>query len=251
MNVIITETTFQIGGGSTFACPIETPKAVGKPYDPTSKAVIAARELVATERTAREQAVIDLTAAIAVKSGMYESTEAAPGGGTIYYLHDKQTLATSTNIIKLTSEAIALSTDGGQTYPYGFILNGDVVARLIAAEGISADWIDTGALTVTDATNNRILFQADVGTGYVYIDGMRVDDGVVSLGAPDSTKQVVISDNGIELQDSGIVTAKFGNHGALFPGKTEIDTFGYLQLGNYQVCPRSDGGVRVIFLAEY
>jgi hypothetical protein len=248
---LITDVTWNFNGASEFACNIETPKAVGSSYDPSIKALQAARSLIATERTAREQAVINLTQAIAAHSGMFETTEQAQGGGTIYYLHDKPTLAASTNVIKVTSEAIGLSTDGGATYPAGVMINGDVVARLLAAEGVSADWINTGALTVTDATNNRILFQADVGTGYVYIDGMRVDDGVVSLGAPDSTKQVVISDNGIELQDSGIVTAKFGNHGALFPGKTEIDTFGYLQLGNYQICPRADGGVRIIFLAEY
>lgn len=245
---VITEMSFNLSGGSDFSCQVETPRSVGKSYDPAARAVIAARELVASEKSARELSEAALAQAIAAKSGLYETTETAQGGGTIYYLHDKSTLAESTNVIKLTSEALGLSTDGGQTYPVGIMINGDVIARILTADGVNADWIDTGTLVVKD-DNYNILFQADIDTGYVYMDGMRVDDGVVTIGAADSNKKMTISDSGVEIKDHGITTARFSDHGAIFPGNVTLDKCWIL--GNYQVLARSDGGIRIVAYEEY
>lgn len=81
-------------------------------------------------------------------SGLYTTEESLPDGSTITYLHDKKDLNESTNVIKITSDAIGVSTDGGKTYPYGLYINGDLVTRILSAVGIDAKWINTGILNL-------------------------------------------------------------------------------------------------------
>lgn len=100
------------------------------------------------------QAQQELANAIANSSGMYSTDELQPDGSTIHYLHDKPTLAESTNIIKTTSEAIAFSTDGGVTYPYGLMINGAVIASYLSAIGVNADWINAGAMSIGGMSGN-------------------------------------------------------------------------------------------------
>ena len=50
--------------------------------------------------------------------------------------------------MKLTAEAIGFSTDGGATYPYGFTVTGKMVMDIIEANGINADWINTGTINL-------------------------------------------------------------------------------------------------------
>ena len=109
-------------------------------------------------------------------NGMYSTQEVLLDGSTIYYLHDKPTMKESKNVIKLTAEVIGFSIDGGKTYPYGFTITGEMVARLLYTEGINADYINTGALTVKDKSGN-IIFYADMETGTVKISGDNVTIG--------------------------------------------------------------------------
>lgn len=95
-----------------------------------------------------KQASEQMNALLSEASGLYCTPEIQPDGSTIYYLHDKKTFAESKLVMKLTAEAIGFSTDGGETYPYGFTIDGEMVMKTIAAEGINADWIDTGTLNL-------------------------------------------------------------------------------------------------------
>ena len=87
----------------------------------------------------------------------------------ITYIHDKPTVEESKNVIKVTSEAIGISNDGGKTYPYGLFLTGDLITRILYAIGINADYINSGSLTVKDK-NGNITFYADTETGRVTIN---------------------------------------------------------------------------------
>lgn len=87
----------------------------------------------------------------------------------ITYIHDKPTVEESKNVIKVTSEAIGISNDGGKTYPYGLFLTGDLITRILYAIGINADYINSGSLTVKDKDGN-ITFYADTETGRVTIN---------------------------------------------------------------------------------
>lgn len=106
-----------------------------------NKTLQKVREMVAVERTARETAIEQLSKAIAEGSGMFMTGETQEDGSTIYYLHDKGTLAESKNVVKITSDAFGFSTDGGKTYPFGWQITGDMVTRILSAEGVNAEWI--------------------------------------------------------------------------------------------------------------
>lgn len=236
----ITDISFDLDGATSISCGVDTPKTTGRSVDPSARVLARARALIAQERTQREQAVIDLQDALDASAGLYATTETTESGGTIYYLHDKSTLADSQYVIKLTAQALGLSTDGGETYPYGLTIDGQAIINILTATGVNADWIDTGALTVKD-DRGVVIFQADVAGGAVYIDGMSVDDGVVTISASGSTRQLQISDDGVSITDGYMTTAKFSDHGSLFSGATEIDRLtGSLRIGNYAFRPHQD-----------
>lgn len=149
-------------------------------YSFSTEAIVEARRLVKKEQSAREKAVKKLEETLKNSSGLYETSVTQEDGSTITYLHDKPTLAESKNVIKFTAEAIGVSNDGGKTYPYGFFLTGDLIAKILYAHGINADYIDTGALTVRDSDGN-IIFQVDMDTKKVIISGDNVVIGGSSL----------------------------------------------------------------------
>lgn len=97
-------------------------------------------------RSAIREASKKFNEIIGQASGLYCTQEPQPDESVIYYLHDKKTLEESTLVMKLTAEAIGFSSDGGATYPYGFTVSGEMLMKIIAAEGINADWINTGTL---------------------------------------------------------------------------------------------------------
>lgn len=152
------------------------PRSVMSYGSGTAKTEIYIRKLVQAEKTARELAVQNLQKVLSESSGLHETDEAQEDGSTIYYLHDKPTLEESKNVIKLTAEAIGFSTDGGETYPYGFRLTGEMITRILQTEGINADWINAGALTVRDAEGN-IIFSVDMDTKQIIISGDSVQIG--------------------------------------------------------------------------
>lgn len=247
---VITDVSWSLGGPTEIKNGMASPLTAGSQYyDPSIKALVEARRLVSKERTARENAIIELQTALANASGLYETAEQQADGSYIYYLHDKPQLSDSTNIIKLTSDAIGLSTDGGQTYPYGFTLTGDMVTRILSSVGVSADWINTGALVVKD-DDGTVLFSADVGAGTVYIDGVTVDDGVITIGLDSSNMRVVINDDSVQIQQKGVNQATFGSRQALLPQETVIPRLGALQFGNYQIHVLSTGNFEIIFTGQ-
>lgn len=121
------------------------------------------------ERTAREKALEELSQRLAESSGTYTTVETQPDGSNIYYLHNKPQLSDSDIVWKMTAEAWAVSTDGGQHWNGGMTVDGDVIARILTATGINADWINTGTIKAIDKDGN-ITFLVDVTTGRVVIN---------------------------------------------------------------------------------
>ena len=106
---------------------------------------------------------------LANSSGLYITPETQADGSSIYYMHNKPTLKESDIVWKITAEALGISTDGGKTYPFGFQVTGEMVAKLLAVEGVNASWINSGVLKIADRSGNEILY-ADVDTGEVRIN---------------------------------------------------------------------------------
>lgn len=177
----LTDVSCSVNGKTTVKTQADDPiRGQSKFQSESTKAIVEARRLVKKEQSAREKAVKKLEETLKNSSGLYETSVAQEDGSTITYLHDKPTLAESKNVIKFTAEAIGVSNDGGKTYPYGFFLTGDLIAKILYAHGINADYIDTGALTVRDSDEN-IIFQVDMDTKKVIISGDNVVIGGSSL----------------------------------------------------------------------
>ena len=165
----ITSTNFTVGNTQTLSCGAKSPtRNSASRYSAATQAYANSKKLVEKEKTERELAIEALDNALSNASGMYTTEERQSDGSVITYLHDKPTLEESQNVIVITAEAIGISNDGGETYPYGLFLTGDLIARLLYVVGINADYINSGAITVAD-NDGEITFFADTETGRVDI----------------------------------------------------------------------------------
>lgn len=177
----LTDVSCSVNGKTTVKTQADDPiRGMSKFVSDGAKAIVEARRLVKKERSAREEAVKMLEDTLKESSGLYETSVTQEDGSTITYLHDKPTLAESKNVIKFTAEAIGVSNDGGKTYPFGFQLTGTMITKLLYAEGINADFINAGALTIKDGQGN-IIFSVNMDTNSVYINPEYLMIGDVSL----------------------------------------------------------------------
>lgn len=173
----LTDVSGNVGGLTTVKTQADDPiRGSSDFYGNSTKAIVAARQMVQKETSAREEAIKRLAETLSSSSGLYMTQEPQQDGSIIYYMHNKATVAESNIIWKLTAEAFAVSIDGGKTYPYGFAVTGELITRLLYAEGINADYIDAGTLIVRDKSGNAI-FEADMDTGSVALDGSYVTIG--------------------------------------------------------------------------
>ena len=141
------------------------------------------QQQVVAEKSAREQAVEELNAALADASGLYATARAQSDGSVIQYLHDKPALEASALVIKIAGEGIGISRDGGGSYSYGFTFDGDAILNELYATGIYGVKIigETGSMggfTMTEHTlsaNFRYEFPAftsdDIAKAQAYILG--------------------------------------------------------------------------------
>lgn len=173
----LTDVSGNVGGLTTVKTQADDPiRGSSDFYGNSTKAIVAARQMVQKETSAREEAIQRLAEILRSSSGLYMTQEPQQDGSIIYYMHNKPTIKESNIIWKLTAEAFAVSIDGGKTYPYGFAVTGELITRLLYAEGINADYINAGTLIVRDKSGNAI-FEADMDTGSVTLDGSYVTIG--------------------------------------------------------------------------
>lgn len=224
----ITDVSSRLNGTTDVKTKAENPiRGSSKFLSSADKTLIAAKKIIENEKTAREQAVKKLENALANSEGLFETLEVLEDKSVITYLHDKPLLEESKVVIKLTSNAIGVSNDGGETYPYGFVVDGTLITRLLYAEGINANYIDSGALTVRDSDGN-IIFQADMNTKKVYLDGsVQIGGGKtindIEQTAENAMKAAALAKN-MTLQLSneyqGISVDSDGNYGTFPNGVT-------------------------------
>ena len=177
----ITDVSSPLNGITTVKTQSDDPIRNSSTYmSEATKALVEARQLVKDERTEREKAVERLANTLKESGGLYMTEDPQDDGSVIYYKHNKPTLEESDIVWILTAEAIGISTDGGKTYPYGFTVTGEMITRLLYAEGINASYINAGALIVRD-TNGKIIFSADIDNNQIVIDGASVRIGASPL----------------------------------------------------------------------
>ncbi len=198
--ILITRVTFSVGGAQSIICGASTPaRNSAVRFSNNTKNYVELRKQLKQQKTTYDQALDDLADAMNAKSGLYSTIEIAQSGN-IYYLHDKPTLADSKVVWKMNSEAIAVTTDYKGSNPsqtvwnFGVQINGDVVARILTARGINADWINAGAISIKNA-NNVETFYANTATGVVRINAtsFQLTDGTTISSAAEAAANAAAS----------------------------------------------------------
>ena len=143
-------------------------------------------------KTEWEKAMEELEKAMKEQVGLYPVIKTLDDGSKVYYMCDHQTLEESQVVFELNGKGWAVSTDGGNTWNAGLLVDGTMITKILNSIGINADWINTGALVVKD-TNGDTLFRADIDTGQVYINAttLKITGKDVKEIAQDSAKKYV------------------------------------------------------------
>lgn len=144
-----TSLTWKSGGIQSIDCDAETParnRAEG--LSAATRAIVQQRNRIRAEMSARERAIRGLAQQLEGASGLYRTEQEQQDGSVIIYLHDKPTLAESQILWKMTATAIGISTDGGETYPYGLDVSGQAILDRIYAIGIDAQYVNTGCVAL-------------------------------------------------------------------------------------------------------
>ena len=173
----ITNNVFQPGAYQSTSLGAETPaRKSATRYSQLTQVYVDYRNEIRKERTDREQAMEELGNRIEASTGVFTTIEEQPDGSNIYYLHNKPNLSESDIVWKMTAEAWAVSTNGGEDWNAGMTVDGDTVVRLLTATGVNADWINTGAIKVADEDGN-LIFYVDIDTKQIIISGDSVRIG--------------------------------------------------------------------------
>lgn len=146
---VVTNTTFSLGVAQQVTCDAETPteNSYAK-YGAATKILSSSKAETGRQLSCYDLAAAQLGGLMTHSMGMYETREVDPDtGAEIRYMHDKALISDSKTIWKQTIDAFAVSTDGGATWNGGGDASGNVLANVLTAIGINADWINAGTIT--------------------------------------------------------------------------------------------------------
>lgn len=146
-------------------CGAETPTRLSiKRCSETTKVYKSLRKNLLVQKTEFEKALEDLTKQMQDSKGLFPITVTQEDGSSILYFCDTPKLKDAKVVIKLSSAGWAMSTNGGKTWNIGALVDGEMIAKLLAVQGVNADWVNTGALRVLDADGKETLYiNADTG----------------------------------------------------------------------------------------
>lgn len=155
---VITDVNFTFFGYTTIKCSADSPmRNSSNYYSKTTEAVVKARLNTKKQLTEYDKAVQMLTSLITQSFGVFKTEEVLEDGSTVFYLHNKPTLAESKTIWKMTADAFAVSTDGGKTWNAGMDSSGNAVVNVLSAIGINFDWASGGTLSLGGKNNGNGL----------------------------------------------------------------------------------------------
>ena len=203
--ILISNVSYQFGTNDNISCDAETPsKNQSSKADAATKTIIEARRAAKKEISQYDISVQHLTSLITNSFGVYKSEEIQTDGSVIYYMHNKPTKEASQTIWKMTADAFAVSSDGGETWNAGFDAQGNAVLNVLNAIGINAEWIKV--LTSFTVGN---LFSVD-STGKLVANSLYSNNANITGGSfvvnSDSSGMTVIRIKGPSTQGGNSIT---------------------------------------------
>lgn len=180
------------------------------------------RKHLSKNKTEWEKAMEELEKAMKEQVGLYPVIKTLDDGSKVYYMCDHQTLEESQVVFELNGKGWAVSTDGGNTWNAGLLVDGTMITKILNSIGINADWINTGAFTVLDSDGN-IMFKADTATGRVDIvaNSFQLRGKTLEEIAKESTKNYVDAVVGDKIKD--INTQYFNSYDPTLTNKPASD----------------------------
>ena len=164
---VLSNITYTYLGSTSISCDTDSPETV-KSQKATSGSKVY-QNLKKQQQVIKkefEKQMDALEKQVSNAPGTYISSEVQPDGSSIYYLHDKPTLAESKSVFKITADTITASTDGGKTWNGGFSVDGVMIAKIMTAIGINFDWGVGGTLVIQDRNGKQTVYM-DAETGEV------------------------------------------------------------------------------------
>lgn len=158
--ILVSSTTFTPGNSQKTVSSAETPKKnSAQRFSETTRNYVEIRQRLIQQRSAWEEVAENLSERIDNASGLY-CTEVTEQGATKTYYHNKPVLEESDILMLFSTVGFTLSADGGTTW-YGMTVDGQMIASILSAIGVNADWINTGTITIGGTSGNT--------NGYLYI----------------------------------------------------------------------------------
>lgn len=181
--IVISSTSFSCNSSQRTVSSAETPaKNSQKRFTESTRNYVELRKQQVKDFNALAQRISE-------SGGLYE-TDVTVSGATQRWYHDKPDLEDSNIVMVFTTAGFTLCDDykdkteqGLDPTWYGLTVDGQFIASILNADGVNADWINTGAFTVRDA-NGNITFQADADTGAVTIKATDVPHQFFGEGVP-------------------------------------------------------------------
>lgn len=181
--IIVSSTTFSCGNSQHTSSSAETPaKNSQQRFTETTRNYVDLRRQQVRDFNSLSQLIEE-------SGGLFE-TDVQVGSATQKWYHDKPDLEDSEIVMVFTTVGFTLCDDyktkmdqGLDPTWYGMTVDGQMIASILTATGVNADWINTGAFTVTDA-NGNITFRADADTGNVIIKAVDVPRQYFGSSAP-------------------------------------------------------------------
>lgn len=171
---VVTRVSLTVNGGMGVACSAKSAsRNSAERAGAATSAYVAARKDTDRKLSSRDLAIRDLGQRLDESGGLYHTEETLADGSTVFFMHDKPTVAESRVIWKMTAEAVAVSTDGGKTYATGLSADGTALLNRIYAIGLDASYINTGTL---DASKVSIANMMGIGSSeaHILIDGRQI-----------------------------------------------------------------------------
>lgn len=207
---IATVVDYQQGNHTSITCGAESPTKNASKFG-TQQINIdkQVNKIVDTRLTAYDKAVLNLSNLMSQSLGLYTTEVVLDDGSTVFYMHDKPTIAESKNIFKLGAEGLAVSNNGGSTYNSGWDSSGNLVMNMLSVVGIKFDWATGGTLKLGGSGNGN---------------------GSISIYNSSNTRVGTINNNGININDkftvdtNGKMTCTSGSVGGFDISRTSIES---------------------------
>lgn len=162
---ILTGATYTAKALQELLCGAASPERLSSTrYSKATQVYRELRKTLTQQRSEFSKALEDLQGAMNEKQGLYPISEKQEDGSNILYFCDKPTRKESKVVIELNAKGWGMSTNGGETWNVGTLVDGTTITKILNTVGINANWINTGALTVKDDDGNTVL-SIDANTG--------------------------------------------------------------------------------------